>query len=81
MTFEGQQLQGSVKIGEKLAVSYSNIHIFPSTRMSNRIFIHFQSLQFKKIDRAITEIDCQPTFDGGVIISVIGRLRVSAKTN
>lgn len=77
MTFEGQQLQGSVKIAEKLAVSGSahpDKLNFPNNFW---IFHAFQSLTFKKIDRAITSVDCQPTFDGGVIIHVIGRLRVS----
>lgn len=35
-----------------------------------------QGLTFQKINRAITAIDCQPTSDGGVIISVLGRLQV-----
>ncbi|XP_055533331.1 probable nuclear transport factor 2 [Wyeomyia smithii] len=52
MTFEGQQIQGSAKIAEKL-----------------------QSLTFQKISRAITAIDCQPMFDGGVLINVLGRLQ------
>ncbi|XP_055321735.1 probable nuclear transport factor 2 [Sitodiplosis mosellana] len=52
MTFEGAQLQGSAKIGEKLT-----------------------SLTFQKINRAITAIDSQPTFDGGVLINVLGRLQ------
>ncbi|XP_031628240.1 probable nuclear transport factor 2 [Contarinia nasturtii] len=52
MTFEGAQLQGSAKIGEKLS-----------------------SLAFQKISRAITAIDSQPTFDGGVLINVLGRLQ------
>ncbi|KAB0795351.1 hypothetical protein PPYR_12190 [Photinus pyralis] len=52
MTFEGTQLQGSVKIMEKLL-----------------------SLSFQKISRAITAIDSQPMFDGGVIINVLGRLQ------
>ena len=52
MTFEGTQLQGSVKIMEKLL-----------------------SLSFQKITRAITAIDSQPMFDGGVLINVLGRLQ------
>ncbi|XP_053691219.1 probable nuclear transport factor 2 isoform X1 [Sabethes cyaneus] len=52
MTFEGQQIQGSAKIAEKL-----------------------QSLTFQKISRAITAIDSQPMFDGGVLINVLGRLQ------
>ncbi|XP_077302722.1 nuclear transport factor-2 isoform X2 [Arctopsyche grandis] len=52
MTFEGQQIQGSIKIMEKL-----------------------NSLTFQKINRIITAIDSQPMFDGGVLISVLGRLQ------
>ena len=53
MTFEGQQMQGTAKIMEKVA-----------------------SLTFQKIVRDITVIDCQPTFDGGILISVLGQLKV-----
>lgn len=82
MTFEGAQLQGSVKIGEKLAVS---ILIFCCIKTNMMIlifnnfllFCYFQALTFQKINRAITAIDSQPTFDGGVLINVLGRLQVS----
>ncbi|XP_055371173.1 probable nuclear transport factor 2 [Condylostylus longicornis] len=52
MTFEGQQLQGAVKIMEKIT-----------------------SLSFQKISRVLTAVDSQPTFDGGVLINVLGRLQ------
>ncbi|XP_014276149.1 probable nuclear transport factor 2 [Halyomorpha halys] len=52
MTFEGMQLQGALKIMEKLT-----------------------SLTFQKINRIITSVDSQPMFDGGVLISVLGRLQ------
>ncbi|KAK4875854.1 hypothetical protein RN001_012276 [Aquatica leii] len=52
MTFEGTQLQGSVKIMEKLL-----------------------TLSFHKITRVLTSIDSQPMFDGGVLITVLGRLQ------
>lgn len=42
---------------------------------------YLQSLAFQKINRAITAIDSQPTFDGGVLISVLGRLQVSRPTS
>lgn len=35
-----------------------------------------QSLSFQKITRVITTVDSQPTFDGGVLINVLGRLQV-----
>ena len=54
MTFEGQQMQGSIKIMEKVG-----------------------SLTFQKIQRSVTAVDCQPTFDGGILINVLGQLKVS----
>ena len=53
MTFEGQQMQGSAKIMEKI-----------------------NSLTFQKIQHLITAVDCQPTFDGGILINVLGQLKV-----
>ena len=53
MTFEGQQMQGSAKIMEKI-----------------------NSLTFQKIAHLITSVDCQPTFDGGILINVLGQLKV-----
>lgn len=40
-------------------------------------FFFLQALTFQKINRAITAVDSQPTFDGGVLIQVLGRLQVS----
>ena len=54
MTFEGVQMQGSVKIMEKIS-----------------------SLTFQRIAHSITAIDCQPMFDGGILINVLGQLKVS----
>jgi len=52
MTFQGVQIQGSVKIAEKLT-----------------------SLTFQKISRLVTAVDSQPTFEGGVLINVLGRIQ------
>jgi len=52
MSFEGQQMQGSAKIMEKI-----------------------QSLTFQKIAHLITAVDCQPMFDGGILINVLGQLK------
>lgn len=41
------------------------------------LFVPLQSLTFQKISRIITAVDSQPTFDGGVLINVLGRLQVS----
>lgn len=83
MTFEGQQIQGVEKIAEKLAVSIVlvspfNIYEYIIEKLSTtkKKSSFFQSLTFQKINRGITAIDCQPTFEGGVIINVLGRLKV-----
>lgn len=85
MTFEGTQIQGSAKIGEKLTVSFffhftGNIYAFLYANRFRNGHFFLQSLTFQKINRAITTIDAQPTFDGGVLINVLGRLQVSNKT-
>ena len=77
MTFEGTQLQGSVKIAEKLSVS-ARIVVFDYLQKIT-FFSHLQGLSFQKINRAITAVDSQPMFDGGVMINVIGRLQVCLK--
>lgn len=45
--------------------------------MHSKRFGFLQSLSFQKINRIITAVDSQPTFDGGVLINVLGRLQVS----
>ncbi|KAF8367230.1 ran-4 [Pristionchus pacificus] len=35
----------------------------------------FQSLTFKSIQRAITKSDCQPLYDGSIMVSVLGQLK------
>lgn len=34
-----------------------------------------KSLTFQKINHAISSVDCQPTFDGGVVVMVVGQLK------
>jgi hypothetical protein len=38
------------------------------------------SLTFQKIAHLITAVDCQPMFDGGILINVLGQLKVTLKT-
>lgn len=73
MTFEGLQIQGAPKILEKLQV---RLCLAPDSQMLTAS-LTFQSLTFQKINRVITAVDSQPTFDGGVLINVLGRLQVS----
>ncbi|XP_076042191.1 putative nuclear transport factor 2 isoform X2 [Oratosquilla oratoria] len=35
-----------------------------------------KALSFQKIQRAITTLDCQPTFDGGVLVNILGQLKM-----
>ncbi|KXJ67960.1 hypothetical protein RP20_CCG007074 [Aedes albopictus] len=40
-----------------------------------KILEKLQGLTFQKISRALTAVDSQPMFDGGVLINVLGRLQ------
>lgn len=40
-----------------------------------KIMEKITSLTFQKISRAITTVDSQPMFDGGILINVLGRLQ------
>merc|ERR1711953_316066 len=40
-----------------------------------KIMEKIQSLTFQKIAHVITAVDCQPTFDGGILINVLGQLK------
>lgn len=50
---------------------------FEGTQLMGRakILEKFQSLTFQKILHVITTVDCQPTFDGGLVVSVLGQLK------
>ena len=78
MTFEGQQLQGAQRIMEKFNASCASVvDCFQiDSNLPNNMF-HFssQSLTFQKIQHIITKVDCQPMFDGGILINVLGQLR------
>lgn len=84
MTFEGLQIQGAIKIMEKLTVSIVVLCCYNLKKMQQNFFYYslnnyLQSLSFQKINRIITAIDSQPMFDGGVLINVLGRLQVKKK--
>ena len=42
-----------------------------------KIMEKIASLTFQKIAHLITAVDCQPMFDGGIVINVLGQLKVS----
>ena len=43
---------------------------------SAKIMEKFGALTFQKIAHLVTAIDCQPMFDGGILINVLGQLKV-----
>jgi hypothetical protein len=40
-----------------------------------KIMEKISSLTFQKIQHLITAVDCQPMFDGGILINVLGQLK------
>merc|ERR1712071_481819 len=42
---------------------------------AQRIMEKFNGLTFQKICHIITKVDCQPMFDGGILINVLGQLK------
>lgn len=40
-----------------------------------KILEKFQSLTFGSIQHVITTVDSQPTFDGGILVTVLGQLK------
>jgi len=42
---------------------------------SAKIMEKLGSLTFQKIAHLITAVDCQPMFDGGILINVLGQLK------
>lgn len=53
---------------------------FYMKKLTLSFFSILQSLTFQKINRALTAVDSQPMFDGGVLINVLGRLQVRIRT-
>nr|XP_053644074.1 probable nuclear transport factor 2 [Cherax quadricarinatus] len=75
MSFEGVQVQGAVQIlGTQLAAHLSQP--YPNTSINKQESKEFRNLSFTKIARAITTVDCQPTFDGGVLVNILGQLKM-----
>lgn len=55
----------------------NSLMTFEGTQLMGRAKIveKFQSLTFQKIQHVITVVDAQPTFDGGVLVNVLGQLK------
>ena len=45
------------------------------------ILAKFAQLTFAKIIHAVTCVDCQPLADGGILVMVLGQLKVGANSN
>ena len=82
-------MQGSAKIMEKLGSLTFQVHSVVNTAflvqtklkmcISHTIFNENKfPTQFpeQKIAHLITAVDCQPMFDGGILINVLGQLKV-----
>ena len=92
MTFEGQQMQGCQMITIcplAFRKCYPSCHCvvflnkpqnvtfeYDTVQGAAKIMEKIASLTFQKIAHLITAIDCQPSFDGGIVINVLGQLKV-----
>jgi len=56
---------------QKSLMSFEGQQMMGRTKIMEKI----QSLTFQKIQHLITAIDTQPTFDGGVLVVVLGQLK------
>lgn len=66
---------------DKLGVFYHNefsLLSFEGVQVQGAVAIieKIKGLTFTKIQRAITTVDCQPTFDGGVLVNILGQLKM-----
>lgn len=62
---------GTLYNEEKSLMTFEGQQIFGRTKILEKI----QGLGFQKICHSVTIIDCQPMFDGGILISVLGQLK------
>ncbi|KAA0198922.1 hypothetical protein HAZT_HAZT001626 [Hyalella azteca] len=53
-------------------MSFEGVQVQGAVQIMEKI----KALTFQKIARVITTVDCQPMFDGGVLINVLGQLKV-----
>jgi len=55
----------------------NSLMTFEGTQLMGRakILEKFQQLTFQKIQHVVTTVDSQPTFDGGVLVTVLGQLK------
>jgi len=56
---------------EQSLMTFEGVQLQGAAKIMEKI----QSLTFQKIAHLITAVDCQPSFDGGVLINVLGQLK------
>ena len=57
---------------EQSLMTFEGVQMQGSAKIMEKI----SSLTFERIAHSITAIDCQPMFDGGILINVLGQLKV-----
>jgi hypothetical protein len=56
---------------QKSLMTFEGQQMMGRTKIMEKI----QSLTFQKIQHIVTAVDAQPTFDGGVVVAVLGQLK------
>ncbi|XP_045620452.1 probable nuclear transport factor 2 isoform X1 [Procambarus clarkii] len=74
--FDGER-EGREKLvifyhAELSLMSFEGVQVQGAAQILEKI----KNLSFTKIVRAITTVDCQPTFDGGVLVNILGQLKM-----
>ncbi|XP_047502319.1 probable nuclear transport factor 2 [Penaeus chinensis] len=76
LIFDGER-EGREKLvnfyhAELSLMSFEGVQVQGAAQIIDKI----KGLTFNKIARAITTVDCQPTFDGGVMVNILGQLKM-----
>jgi hypothetical protein len=56
---------------EQSLMTFEGVQVQGAARIMEKI----SGLTFQKIAHVITAVDCQPSFDGGILINVLGQLK------
>ena len=56
---------------EQSLMSFEGVQVQGTAKIMEK----FQSLTFQRIQHSITATDCQPTFEGGILINILGQLK------
>ena len=79
MTFEGVQMQvDNSKSLNRVFLFYcisDRYHLTFKLQGVQKIMEKIGSLTFQRVQHSITAIDCQPMFNGGILINVLGQLK------